>query len=300
MAKRNVFYRNNDVDAIRKLADDQVPSMVKEADIISMTSNGASAQVQIHGSTKQSRANVLAGINLKQNDHVIMIKSELTGQWIIIGGYVATTGSTTNTTAQTTGIAAPLPPFDLQLSASIGVLFLFWRVRASASGIFQVEIADNMSESNAEFAVIAGSVFPYASIAAKYFRVRSTDALWNFSSWTDWIVGTPGVPGTLSVTQGGTGQTTSQSAFDALAPSSPISGDTLIFDGTHWNNLAPQPRGEVLMALDYEGASYQVASTKNVIDTDTIVPAGNQYIAYDSVTVLNSASFIVDGDAIIL
>jgi hypothetical protein len=43
--------------------------------------------------------------------------------------------------------------------------------------------------------------------------------------------------GGLSIANGGTGQSTAQAAFDALAPSTPLLGNLIYYNGTHWVSL---------------------------------------------------------------
>jgi hypothetical protein len=50
----------------------------------------------------------------------------------------------------------------------------------------------------------------------------------------------------LPIAGGGTGQTTAQAAFDALAPSSPTKGDILIYNGSHWVKHAHGTNGQIM------------------------------------------------------
>ena len=54
------------------------------------------------------------------------------------------------------------------------------------------------------------------------------------------------VTGATPIANGGTGQITRQAALDALAPTTPLAGDILYYDGTHWTRI---PRGTALQFL---------------------------------------------------
>ena len=55
------------------------------------------------------------------------------------------------------------------------------------------------------------------------------------------------IDGTLGVASGGTGATTAQAAFAALAPAGATKGDMMYFDGTKWTALAKGTAGQVLV-----------------------------------------------------
>ena len=67
------------------------------------------------------------------------------------------------------------------------------------------------------------------------------------------------IEGTLGVANGGTGATTAEAAFAALAPAGATKGDMMYFDGTKWTALAKGTAGQVL-----------VVTTDGVAWTDTI------------------------------
>ena len=51
-----------------------------------------------------------------------------------------------------------------------------------------------------------------------------------------------GIEGTLPVDKGGTGATTAEAAFAALAPAGATKGDIMYYDGTKWTALAKGTR----------------------------------------------------------
>lgn len=55
------------------------------------------------------------------------------------------------------------------------------------------------------------------------------------------------IDGTLGVANGGTGATTAEAAFAALAPAGATKGDMMYFDGTKWTALAKGTAGQVLV-----------------------------------------------------
>lgn len=55
------------------------------------------------------------------------------------------------------------------------------------------------------------------------------------------------IEGTLGVANGGTGATTAEAAFAALAPAGATKGDMMYFDGTKWTALAKGTAGQVLV-----------------------------------------------------
>ena len=55
------------------------------------------------------------------------------------------------------------------------------------------------------------------------------------------------IDGTLGVASGGTGATTAEGAFAALAPAGATKGDMMYFDGTKWTALAKGTAGQVLV-----------------------------------------------------
>ncbi len=62
-----------------------------------------------------------------------------------------------------------------------------------------------------------------------------------------------GVTGTWTIARGGTGQTTQQAAFDALAPTATRAGDITYWNGTHYVNLAGNNAGTKVLQEDASG-----------------------------------------------
>jgi hypothetical protein len=67
----------------------------------------------------------------------------------------------------------------------------------------------------------------------------------------------------LPITNGGTGQTTTASAFSALAPSSPAKGTLIVHNGTNWQNLGAGTNGYVLAADSTATAGVKWAATSS-------------------------------------
>lgn len=63
-----------------------------------------------------------------------------------------------------------------------------------------------------------------------------------------------GIEGTLPVDKGGTGATTAEAAFAALAPAGATKGDIMYYDGTKWTALA---KGTGVLVADENGIAYQ-------------------------------------------
>lgn len=78
---------------------------------------------------------------------------------------------------------------------------------------------------------------------------------------------------TVALNKGGTGQTTQQAAFDALAPTATRAGDVTYWDGTHYVNLAGNNAGTKVLQETSSGVPSWVAGGAGNVTTSVTLTA---------------------------
>ncbi len=149
----------------------------------------------------------------------------------------------------------------------------------SASGAFslsgdQVQISEGgtgQATANAAFNALAPS---QAGNSGKYLQTDGTN-----SSWDAININTADITGTLPIANGGTGQTTANAAFNALAPSQTGNANKyLTTDGTN-SSWAANPLGTVTSVDVSGGTTGLTTSGGPVTSSGTITLAGTLAIA---------------------
>lgn len=118
----------------------------------------------------------------------------------------------------------------------------------TASGRYEQStyaIPTSITQGDLWYATGAGTVVPLAK-DANATRYLSNQGSSNGPSWNQ-VNLTNGVTGALPIANGGTGQTSQTSAFDALAPTT-TKGDLIAYDGSDNIRLAVGTNGYVLTA----------------------------------------------------
>jgi hypothetical protein len=191
------FYRDNNVHAVKRLIDEQTQIVIEEGTVVGISKN--EARIQLKGSGKLQPAFVGKGIQIEQNDRVLLVRSPRTGSWVILGSYVNPQGAGNISSDSTT---SALAPSGLTAIPILGGFIMRCAAGVDAPVVTEFEVADDTAETGAVNLLIAGSVLPYAITTAKQVRARSVDAKWNKSGWTGWITATPMTK--ISLALGGT------------------------------------------------------------------------------------------------
>jgi hypothetical protein len=102
---RNKFYASTPINAVRKVANEEIPLTVSEGSVISVGKNDV--RVQVKGSGNSQPAYIGKGLTIEASDRVLLVKSPRTSQWIVIGAYVNPQSSGNTSAGASTNALAP-------------------------------------------------------------------------------------------------------------------------------------------------------------------------------------------------
>ncbi|SRR5258706_10327203 len=191
MGKGNPFYRNHDVDAIRKISNDE--TLIKDGEgFVVVVNQGGTATVQFAGSSSTIETEIVKGVYPKNGDHVFMKRSNYVNRWFIyaIGIIQSLSGNPSGTQATSSILAAPNS--QITIPGKSMIIFQWTPPGVRPDVVYQVEVADDNIGTGAVQTLVPGGNFVVAvgSAVTKYFRVRSVDKDWNTSGWTVYTSGT--------------------------------------------------------------------------------------------------------------
>ena len=92
--------------------------------------------------------------------------------------------------------------------------------------------------------------------------------------------------GPLDIVNGGTGQATKITAFDALAPTG-VKGDVIVHNGTNWVKIAVGPNGQI-----FEADSAEALGVKWAVPAVPIFGQGYEFAESDGLSTTTSATYI--------
>lgn len=199
MPKRDPFYRNTNVDAVRRVASD-VANLGEECQAVVMIVNAdGSARVRIRGSNKTTPASIARGLDIGPKDYVLMRRNGQ-GRWIICDTYGAPAqfgethpkgygqSATRNASNDTPAVA----PGGLSAQGGPAMLMIWWTPPGTrGDSLFDVQIADDAEfSSGLEEYRVAGTTLSVASTPEvdRYIRVRTINGNWTQSGWSDAVV----------------------------------------------------------------------------------------------------------------
>lgn len=183
------FYRNTEVDAVRKINDDAHQRNDEEG-FVALINAGGTATVQLSGSSNTIEAETIRGISVKNGDHVFLKRSKFINRWFIyaIGVTQLLSGATSSS-----GITSPTPLLTAPNTQSVLPDYACIHFQWSPSGVrpdlvYQVSVSDAADLTGEVTYLVAGGEFDFpvtpGTPTTKYFRVRSVDEDWNTSGWT--------------------------------------------------------------------------------------------------------------------
>ena len=189
------FYKQGDIGAIQRVADQRNPNKLKEAQILTILPSGRMS-VQLRGSNQSIIVETADSSKYKAGQQVTLMRSaSMANKWVVLSAYNATGGNATFVNNLSPGSQDPLsPPKSIVVTPTVNQVTLQWSPSGPRNDItYEIQVSsDNPQVTILSTTQISGSTFTYAvpTGTVYYFAVRAVDSNWNRSSWSTVVAGT--------------------------------------------------------------------------------------------------------------
>ena len=189
------FYKQGDIGAIQRVADQRNPNNLKEAQIVAVLPSGRMS-VQLRGSNQTIIVETADASKYQAGQQVTMMRSAaMANKWVVLSAYNAVGGNGTLVNNTSPGSLDPLsPPKAILVTPSVNLVSLQWSPSGPRNDItYEVQVSTDAAQTAVLALVqISGSTFTYTVPRGRtyYFAVRAVDSNWNRSSWSGVVSGT--------------------------------------------------------------------------------------------------------------
>lgn len=192
MSSSKGFYRNNEIDPIKQVADGQIETQAKDKEaIVANVDPVGNVLVRQSGSRNLTPVARPKSLVVQPGDRVLLRRLGASGSRMTITGVVGGSGLPMGVSSEVIAQALSAPSGLAATGVPGGISAQWEPPNAQADLIYELEVADDTDETNAVTYKIAGTSLVVSTTIEKFFRVRSMASDYQRSGWTLWTSAIP-------------------------------------------------------------------------------------------------------------